>query len=106
MDPLNEIPIEELIPHRPPMILVDKLLAYSSQGACCELTISPSHVFLQSEGVPAHVGMEFMAQTLAAMNGYQARVEGRPPDVGFCLELQGLNRACHFLNWVNASRWK
>jgi len=85
MEALRDIPIEQLIPHRPPMILVDKLLAYSSKGACCELAILPNHVFLQPEGVPAHIGMEFMAQTLAAMNGYQSRIEGRPPDVGFLL---------------------
>lgn len=67
------------------MILVDKLLFCEGDRAKCEVIIAANHVFMQAEGVPAHVGMELMAQTLAAMNGYQARQEGRSPDVGFLL---------------------
>lgn len=85
MEALSSIPIEELIPHRAPMILVDRLLDYSDKRAVCEILIHRKHVFLTPDGVPAHIGMEMMAQTLAAMNGYQSRIEGRPPDVGFLL---------------------
>lgn len=85
MEALSAIPIEDLIPHRPPMILVDRMLAYLDGGAICEVTIRQDHVFMVAEGVPAYIGMELMAQTLAAMNGYQARIEGRPMDVGFLL---------------------
>lgn len=97
MDALSRIPIHDLIPHRPPMALVDRLLSYEDGGACCEVVIGPDHLFLGEDGVPAYLGMELMAQTLAAMNGYKALEKGREPDVGFLLGTPKFKTHCaHF----------
>ena len=35
--------------------------------------------------MPAWVGIEYMAQTIAAHAGYEARLRGEPPAIGFLL---------------------
>ncbi|GGO65896.1 MULTISPECIES: ApeP family dehydratase [Bowmanella] len=79
--------IEDLIPHRPPMVLIDAMVAYDEQHAKCRVCIHPQVNFFDSalNGVPAHVGMEYMAQTIAAFAGAQARDAGEPISVGFLL---------------------
>lgn len=71
-------------------------MVYSGNGAVCEAEIDPDHLFLGENGVPAYLGMELMAQTLAAMNGYKALEKGRDPDVGFLLGTPKFKTNCAF----------
>jgi len=80
------IPIGELLPHGPEMTLIDRLVECSPQRAVATVTIERgSRFFAAPDGVPAWVGIEYMAQTIAARAGYEARLRGQPPAIGFLL---------------------
>lgn len=77
--------IEELLPHRRPMILLDELLAYDDGAAEAALTIRENSLFLEQDGVPAHIGLEYMAQTCGAHAGALALERGEPVKIGLLL---------------------
>ena len=79
------IPIGELVPHDPPMILIDAMVEADEQHNVCLVAVTPESLFLEEEGVPALVGIEYMAQAVAAHGGYMSRLAGEPVRVGFLL---------------------
>ncbi len=84
MDP-KRYSLEDLLPHAPPMILLDEVIDYDGDTLTAAVTIRKNSHFLQSEGVPSYVGIEYMAQAIAAYGGFEALDEGRPVRVGFLL---------------------
>jgi predicted hotdog family 3-hydroxylacyl-ACP dehydratase len=78
-------PLADLVPHRPPMLLLDQVLAASDTTLSASLTIHAGSEFLEAEGVPAHIGIEYMAQACAAFAGSRASREGTAPRIGFLL---------------------
>jgi predicted hotdog family 3-hydroxylacyl-ACP dehydratase len=78
-------PIVELVPHRPPMLLLDRVLSYDGERVVCETVLGPDSPFAEQGEVPAVVGIEYMAQTIAAHAGLEARARGEPPAIGFLL---------------------
>jgi len=85
MAPLTAIPVERLVPHARPMLLLDALIASDGPCGSAVATIRPGNPFLKGEAVPALVGLEYLAQTVAAHGGYQARQHGTPVRGGFLL---------------------
>ncbi len=79
------VPIGELLPHGPEMTLIDQLVEYAPQRCVATATIALGRRFCERTGVPAWIGIEYMAQTIAAQAGYEARLRGEPPAVGFLL---------------------
>ncbi|MGJ4748594.1 hypothetical protein ACQV5M_19690 [Leptospira sp. SA-E8] len=77
-------PIEHYIPHRRGMMLIDRLLAADDETASCELTVREG-LFSDGGGVPAYVGIEYMAQAVAAWAGAGHARHGRIPRPGFLL---------------------
>lgn len=71
-------PIAELVPHRPPMLLLDRALCADEQGIVCALTITADAPFCRDGAVAAVVAIEYMAQAAAAWLGALAlsRIEG------------------------------
>ena len=65
---MNNYPIEKVLPHDHPMILLDQLVTYSETTACCSVLISSKSNFYNDDrkAVPSYVGLEYMAQTIAA----------------------------------------
>ncbi len=78
-------PIEALVPHRGAMLLIDRLLADDPEMVRVEATIKPASLFLAPEGLPAWVGIELMAQTVASWAGLRAVEAKRPVKLGFLL---------------------
>jgi predicted hotdog family 3-hydroxylacyl-ACP dehydratase len=78
-------PISELVPHEPPMLLLDRVLAYSKDFVSCEVEIRSDSPFVRGAGVPAIVGIEYMAQTVATFAGLAARETGGEVRIGFLL---------------------
>lgn len=78
-------PMDELLPHRPPMVLVDRLIAFDAHSARVTAHLGPDHPFAQALGVPVHVGIELMAQACGAHVGALARVAGGAVRLGFLL---------------------
>lgn len=79
-------PISELIPHSEPMILIEELVEAASDFARAKVTIRADSMFLNAgTGVPAWVGIEYMAQTVSALAGVKAKRHGLPVKMGFLL---------------------
>jgi predicted hotdog family 3-hydroxylacyl-ACP dehydratase len=77
--------LEQLLPHRAPMILLDRVLCSEPDFLDALVTIRAESLFLKNGAVPAWVGVEYMAQTCACFAGMQAHARGEAARVGFLL---------------------
>ncbi len=84
MTPCRYAPAE-LLPHRPPMVLLDAILGYDENSLQAAVTVSDASLFLEPDGVPVHIGLEYMAQACGAYAGARARDRGEPVRIGFVL---------------------
>lgn len=75
----------QLIPHRPPMVFIDRVLSHSEDSIEAELDIRSELLFAQADGLPSWCAIEIMAQTISAYAGLQGRARGEPPQVGYLL---------------------
>ncbi|WP_347903458.1 hotdog family protein [Pseudomonas purpurea] len=79
-------PLAELLPHAGDMILIDQVLAFDEEQIHTRLTVKPGGLFNRPDGsLPAWVGVELMAQSVAAYAGCRARLQGDPVELGFLL---------------------
>lgn len=78
-------PIRTLVPHAGPMVLLDQVLSADEENLCAEVTITAASLFYADDGVGAWVGVEYMAQAIAAHAGYLAQRDGAQIKVGFLL---------------------
>jgi len=83
----QSIPLADLLPHAPPMVLLDRVVAYQQQSLEAEVTIMQNSMFFERalNGVPAWVCIEYMAQAVAALGGLHARAQQQSPRSGFLL---------------------
>ena len=77
--------IERLLPHRPPMVLLDRALGLDGDWFEAEVDVEPGSPLHQDGGVPAYVGIEYMAQTVAAYAGAEGLEHGGAVKVGMLL---------------------
>jgi 3-oxoacyl-[acyl-carrier-protein] synthase I len=84
MDP-GSTPVVDLLPHGPEMTIIDRLVASEGDRSVAVVEVTPDSRFFLETGVPAWVGIEYMAQTIAAHAGFEARSRGDPPPLGFLL---------------------
>lgn len=83
---MNQWPIAELLPHAGDMILIDRVLRFAEEDIETQLRVRAGGLFNQADGsLPAWVGIELMAQSVAAYAGCQARLLGEPTELGFLL---------------------
>jgi predicted hotdog family 3-hydroxylacyl-ACP dehydratase len=78
-------PIEALLPHAAPMVLLDRCLSISPERFEAEVTLAAESPFCVGHRVGAWVGIEYMAQAVAAFAGAEAIAAGLPVKVGFLL---------------------
>jgi predicted hotdog family 3-hydroxylacyl-ACP dehydratase len=67
------------------MVLLDRLVNLEPERLEAEVTLTDASAFCEEGRVGAWVGLEYMAQAVAALAGARARLEGRPPKVGLLL---------------------
>lgn len=78
--------IAEVVPQKPPMILLDEIVAHDAQATACAVRIQPTSAFADEDGsVPIAVALEYMAQCAAVRSGLQQRARGAPVGIGFLL---------------------
>lgn len=77
--------LADLVAHSDPMRLIDRALEAHASGMVAEVTIREDCLFFRDGGVGGWVGIEFMAQTVGAWAGWNARLRGETPKVGFLL---------------------
>jgi predicted hotdog family 3-hydroxylacyl-ACP dehydratase len=82
---VNYPDIRTLVPHAGPMVLLDRVLAADAESLCAEVTIRADSVFCDGVSVGAWVGIEYMAQAIAAQAGYAASLRDGAVKVGFLL---------------------
>ena len=81
----NLPPIVELLPHEAPMCLLDRLIAVDGERLVAAWGGPAAGMFDRDGAVGGWVGIEYMAQAVAAWAGWQARIAGQPPRIGFLL---------------------
>ena len=77
--------IDAVLPHRDSMRLIHRVVAWQEESIAVEVDVPAQGLFCTSDGVPAWVGVEYMAQAIAAWAGCRARHAGRAPSIGFLL---------------------
>ncbi|HCG9900865.1 TPA: hotdog family protein [Vibrio parahaemolyticus] len=89
-------PIEQLLPHDKPMILVDRAIDVQQDTIHCQVDIAEHNPFFDSasQTEPAYVGIEFMAQSVAAWSGYHALMKEQAPPIGFLLGSRRYTSEC------------
>lgn len=76
----------DLLPHGPELMLLDRVTAKDADGIMVAVSIGADSPFLvPGHGVPAHVGLEYMAQACGAFAGLEAHAHGEPVRVGYLL---------------------
>jgi len=80
------------------MILLDRMIDATDTGSICEVTIGPQTLFIEPLGVPAFVGLEYMAQAVAACGGYKSYLAGEPSTIGFLIGTPELKTYCQFFD--------
>jgi predicted hotdog family 3-hydroxylacyl-ACP dehydratase len=81
----EEYDILDLIPQRPPMVLIDQLICADEKSATGRLYIKESNIFCENGFLQEAGLMEFIAQTAAAYEGYRQlslRKEVKPGFIG------------------------
>ncbi len=86
--------LAEVLPHTAPMILLDNIVDWQQGKVLCSLVINEnSHLFNDLEqSVPVYACLEYMAQTVAALAGLEARACQQEVEVGFLIG----TRKCQF----------
>lgn len=82
--PIRELKkITELIPHRPPMVMVSGLLEVSDKDSLSELYIADNNLFLEGELFSEAGIIEHMAQTAALEFGFRGQDFNKIPQIGY-----------------------
>jgi predicted hotdog family 3-hydroxylacyl-ACP dehydratase len=81
--------IEDLIPHLPPMRLLDELVSHSDEVTTCRVRITAESTFVRHGQVPCLVAVEYVAQCVAAHSTLQSihAAGGAPvsPRIGYLI---------------------
>ncbi|MGI9323821.1 MAG: hypothetical protein ACR2PZ_01285 [Pseudomonadales bacterium] len=113
MQPLSDLEITDLLPHRPPMLLLDQVLAAREQELWCRIDLTEHSTFAEADGIPSNLALEYLAQTAAALLGLRAKTEvenAAPPAPGMLIGCSKLHSAiaffppaCSLVAWVQLS---
>jgi predicted hotdog family 3-hydroxylacyl-ACP dehydratase len=82
----------EYIPHTGKMALIKSIIESSEDSIECLVDSAASTLFVDNEGrYPSWLGIEYMAQTVAAYAGWSAKSKGEPPKLGMLLGTRSFN---------------
>lgn len=82
---MNELSVEALIPHRGAMRLIDRIISVDNECVVAEADVAVDGIFATDGRVPSWVGIELMAQTVAAWSGARGQRDGAEPKLGLLL---------------------
>lgn len=84
--------LADYVPHQPPMRLVERALEVGSDRAVTEAKVTADNPFFRAEsaGVPAWIGLEYLAQTAAVWLGAACERDGRPIQPAFLISSREL----------------
>lgn len=77
--------VATLVPHSGQMVLLERVVSADEDNLRAEVRIHAGSVLATEQGVGSWVGIEYMAQAIAAHAGWLARQRGDAVKVGFLL---------------------
>jgi predicted hotdog family 3-hydroxylacyl-ACP dehydratase len=84
--PTSAIPMDQLLPHAAPMILIDEVVERGKEFLKTTVSVRADSIFFETgRGIPAHVAIEWMAQTCGAFVGAETLERGLPVRLGMLL---------------------
>jgi predicted hotdog family 3-hydroxylacyl-ACP dehydratase len=82
MREIKDIPLKELIPQRPPFVMIDRLMSSDEMYSVTELEVKNNNIFVDNERLTPSGLIENIAQTCAARIGYINLSSGQPVKIG------------------------
>ena len=82
---MKKFAVEELVPHSGKMVLLNRVIEFDEENMVAEVIVRDDGLFGDGNTVPAWLGIEYMAQTIAALGGMKRRLAGKPLNLGFLL---------------------
>jgi predicted hotdog family 3-hydroxylacyl-ACP dehydratase len=82
MKAIEDITLKELIPQRPPFVMIDKLVSCDMVFTVTELEVRENNIFVADGRLTAEGLMENIAQTCAARIGYISICRGEKVRIG------------------------
>ena len=77
--------VDELVPHRGGMSLLDRIDDYGEDWLRASVEVRAASPFAAADGVPAWVGIEYMAQAASAFAGIEQVQRGQRPSIGLLI---------------------
>ena len=98
MDTSDFPAISDLMPHRGPIVLLDRVVAHDGKSTTAAVCIEKQRWLRRGDGsVASWLAVEYMAQCIAAHEGLIALAENRPPPQGFLMAASNLRlEVSHF----------
>lgn len=84
----SERQIYDLIPQRPPMVMIDTVYESDDKAICTALTVKEDNIFVCGTHFEEAGLIEHIAQTAAALAGYETAAHGLPPELGYIGEVK------------------
>jgi predicted hotdog family 3-hydroxylacyl-ACP dehydratase len=75
----------QTLPHDGDMRLIDEIVDYEAEAVRCRVRIRRDSPFSEADGVPAWVGLEYMAQTMGVYSGIELLQRGEALRIGFLI---------------------
>src|SRR5580658_879113 len=73
----------DVVPHRPPMLLLDEVVAWDGTRVECRVVLRDGSPFVEAGRVASTLAIEYMAQCIAVYVGLQAYARGEPIPKGY-----------------------
>jgi predicted hotdog family 3-hydroxylacyl-ACP dehydratase len=78
-------PLAEVVPHRPPMLLLDAVTRWEGKRIACRVVLRDDSPFVEAGRAPATLAIEYMAQSIAAHVGLRGRARGEGVQIGYLI---------------------
>ena len=82
MKEFEDIVLEELIPQRPPFVMIDKLFSFDKTFTVTQLEVRADNIFCKDGRLSAEGLMENIAQTCATRTGYINLISKKAVKIG------------------------
>jgi radical SAM protein with 4Fe4S-binding SPASM domain len=80
-----------LVPHKPPMLLIDRLIEVMERSSLSEMTVKPDSIFVDAAGTLDDASYpEIISQAIAAQEGFRKLGCRDPQQEGFLLGIKNL----------------
>ncbi len=93
MRKIEEITLNELLPQRPPFVMIDRLVSCDAVFAVTELLIRKDNIFVEDDRLTSSGLVENIAQSCAARIGYINLNNGGTVKIGVIGSISNLNIA-------------